>query len=152
MTATADSWKTRPLPEHYAALDVDGRYTADEFTAIQQGFIPQDMDDKWFLYFADGWLNFHRSWTGSCVFRLKIEPENDYFRATTALVNRDPEQYRFQSDKFDIETIAFLIDRLLLNRFAPLPTPGKMSPEDQQRLEQHLMGQPKGDSIRLRIL
>ncbi|MEI2609310.1 MAG: hypothetical protein V9G20_11840 [Candidatus Promineifilaceae bacterium] len=151
MPASADSWQIKPLPEQHAELEVDGTYTAEEFAAIQQGFIPRDMDDKWFLYFADGWLNFHRSWTGTCVFRLNIEPENDTFRATIALANRDPEQYRFQSDKFDVETMAFLIDRLLLNRFATLPTPGKMAPTEQQKLEQHVMGRPKG-SISLRVV
>ena len=149
--ASADSWKIKPLPDQHAELEVDGTYTAKEFVAIQQGFIPRDMDDKWFLYFADGWLNFHRSWTGTCVYRLNIEPENDTFRATIAQANRDPQQYRTQSDKFDVETMAFLIDRLLLNRFATLPTPGKMAPGEQQKLEQHLMGRPKG-TISLRIL
>ncbi|MBK9054822.1 MAG: hypothetical protein IPL78_29120 [Chloroflexi bacterium] len=47
--------------------------------------------------------------------------------------------------------MAFLIDRLLLNRFATLPTPGKMAPTEQQKLEQHLMGRPKG-TISLRVV
>jgi hypothetical protein len=151
MPASADSWKIKPLPDQHAELEVDGTYTADEFAAIQQGFIPRDMDDKWFLYFADGWLNFHRSWTGTCIYRLNLMPENDTFRATIAQANRDPEQYRFQSDQYDVETMAFLIDRLLLNRFATLPTPGKMSDPDRHKLEQHVMGRPKG-TISLRVV
>ncbi|MCZ7667163.1 MAG: hypothetical protein M5U34_08070 [Chloroflexi bacterium] len=39
-----------------------------------------------------------------------------------------------------MELIAFLIDNLLLNRFAVLPTPQNMSEEDKRKHQQHVMG------------
>jgi hypothetical protein len=51
--------------------------------------VPKDMEDKWFIYFErgpanrppeaqesaspQGWLLFHRSWTGACIYGLHLE-------------------------------------------------------------------------------
>ena len=135
------------MPAAQKELSLSGVYTDEEYEQISSGFLPQSQQDKWFIYFEDEWLYFHRSWTGTCVFQLQIVLGNCKYHATKAIVNRDPEQYRNTNDQQDVQMIAYLIDQLLLGRFATLPTPKNMSEEDKQRRQKHVMGTKGADGI-----
>ena len=75
------------------------------------------MDDKWFIFFEDDWLFFHRSWNGVCVYQLKIKPSLDTFQVTEALITRDDSQFNVGEDlSFNLDLISSLIDDRLLNR------------------------------------
>lgn len=153
--ATKALWKVREMPAHHKTLLLDGSFTPDEFAQLGQGFIPQEMEDKWFIYFDGEWLHFHRSWTGACIFQLQILADNNLYRANQALVNRHPDQYRATNDQHDVQLISFLIDTLLLKQFGNLPTPPGLSANDRERHQEHVMGKRQQDSsrfIRLRIL
>jgi hypothetical protein len=145
--ATASSWKTKPMPDAQKELRLSGVYSAEEYEKISYGYLPKSQEDKWFIYLEGDWLNFHRSWTGTCVFKLEIVLNNCKYHATKAIVNRDPEQYRNTNDQQDVALIAYLIDSLLLGRFATLPTPKHMSEEDKQKHQQHVMGKKGTDGI-----
>ncbi|MBE2224119.1 MAG: hypothetical protein IAF02_21445 [Anaerolineae bacterium] len=145
--ATASSWNIKPMPEAHKELPLSGVYTEEEFEKMSYGFLPQDQQDKWFIYLEDDWLFFHRSWTGTCVFKLEIVLNNCKYHAIKAIVNRDPEQYRNTDDRQDVELISYLIDTLLLGRFATLPSPQNMSEEDTQKHQQHVMGKKDTDGI-----
>lgn len=145
--ATASSWNIKPMPAAQKELPLSGVYTEEEFEKMSYGFLPKDQQDKWFIYLEGEWLYFHRSWTGTCVFKLEMVLNNCKYHATKAIVNRDPEQYRNTNDQQDVQLISFLIDKLLLGRFASLPTPKNMSEEDKQRHQQHVMGKKGLDGI-----
>jgi hypothetical protein len=149
--ATAESWAIKPMPAAHKELALDGTYTAVEYAQISLGYIPQEQQDKWFIYLADDWLHFHRSWTGSCIFQLYIEPDGDLYTATKALVNRDPTQYRNTDDEQDVRLISHLIDDLLLGRFSILPLPNHLSPENQQRYQKDMMGKTGLGGLRLNL-
>jgi hypothetical protein len=51
----------------YEALFTD--LNADK---LMEGLVPVEMEDKWFVYFEDGWLYFHRSWTGALIYWIKL--------------------------------------------------------------------------------
>ena len=143
--ATAQSWKTKPMPPQHKELLIEGAYADQEMAQIALGYIPQEQQDKWFIYFDGRILHFHRSWTGSCIFQLRLLREEDHYRADKLLVNSDPDQYKMDDDQYNLSMVAYLIDHLLLNRFAQLPYPGKMSEQDQQRHQGHVMGQKGGN-------
>jgi hypothetical protein len=145
--ATASSWKTKPMPDAQKELRLSGVYSAEEYEKISYGYLPKSQEDKWFIYLEGDWLNFHRSWTGTCVFQLQIIPEDDDYQAVKVIVNRDPAQYRNTNDRQDVQMIAYLIDHLLLDRFAAFPTPRNMSEADQQRHRRHVMGKQAADDI-----
>ena len=50
---------------------------------IRQGMIPEVMEDKWFIYWKDDALFFHRSWTGFCIYvvRFAADGENKVLKA-----------------------------------------------------------------------
>jgi hypothetical protein len=91
------------------------------------------MEDKWFLFFEDDTLFFHRSWTGFCVYEVHFEGST----ATHAVVNRDPEQYRATDDDRDQQLIHHLIQVLLLGQPANYPPRPDLDP---RRTDPRAMG------------
>ena len=53
--------------------------------------------------------------------------------------------------EYNVALVSFLIDHLLLHRFAQMPLPGKMSDKDRQRHRRHVMGEKRDGSIRLDV-
>ena len=119
-TATAKSWKTQPAPEEREAIHLEASFSESDFSKIARGFIPSAMEDKWFIYYADGWLNMHRSWTGAHIYGLQFVQTGDEFHVVDSWANRD--KYCRQKDiDFDRKTVLFIIDVLLLNKRCPAP-------------------------------
>ncbi len=151
--ATAVSWPNKPMPNTRKELLLDGRYTREEYVTISQGLVPQSPADKWFIYLEDEWLYCHRSTSGSCIFQLQITPDGDGYTANLLWVNQDPRQYRTLSDAYDVALVSYLIDAVLLGRFAPFPQPEQFSEEDHQRHQQHVMGKDSSDGgLSLRVV
>ena len=114
--ARRDGWKTKSLPRECVGLSIDRTYTKDEFENIRAGFIPECMEDKWFIFYEDGSLWFHRSWTGFCIYRVRFQEEDSGARTVFVQVNRNPTQYKAMDDEVDARQVLFIIDRLLLGR------------------------------------
>lgn len=125
MKATSKSWKTKRLPAERSRLKLDRSFDAVEWDALQLGSIPEEMEDKWFIYEEGGWLNFHRSWTGICIFRVRLRKTPAGMEVTEAWVNRDKEQYTCVDDDYDAGLVSWLIDVLLLKRPAAFPESGQ---------------------------
>lgn len=70
--AERGSWQVLPLPSLREELKFKAVFTDAEIEKISYGLIPEQMEDKWFIYLENGWLFFHRSWTGVCVYRLRF--------------------------------------------------------------------------------
>jgi hypothetical protein len=110
------SWKTHPAPARREDLGFSGTLTQTETEALKRGFIPREMEDKWFICFDGGWLLFYRSWTGYCIYGLRLDATPDGMMVTDSWVNRDPEQYRGTDIEDDRKLVRHLIDELLLDR------------------------------------
>lgn len=95
MSARRADWKAEPLPPAYGIVAIHRYYDTEEFARLRGGLIPQDMDDKWFLYYEEPVLYLHRSWTGHCIAEVQFAPEpGGGARVVEARVNQNPEQYR----------------------------------------------------------
>ena len=106
---------------------------------IRLGLIPEAMEDKWFVYWRDDTLFFHRSWTGICIYVARFVADGDGHRMIEAEVNRDPQQYKETRDQRDAEIISYLIDVLLLRRDAAFPS-DEPSPETRALMQWSLIG------------
>jgi 8-oxo-dGTP pyrophosphatase MutT (NUDIX family) len=91
--ATRFSWRISDMPAKNARLPFKMRFSPGEVARLRKGHIPQEMEDKWLIFFEKDWLSFHRSWTGYCVYRLRLEPDGECYRVAEACVNRDSKQY-----------------------------------------------------------
>jgi len=133
--ATRESWKTvKPLPEKRAKLAYSRTFDAAEHARIVRGLVPEQMEDKWFVFWEEPWLWFHRSWTGIAIYGVRLEGTT----VKEAWVNRAPEEYAATDDAHDAAILAFLVDRLLLGRDVPFPVRASF-PEAKRDLLVHVV-------------
>ena len=109
-----EDWQTKPFPRKRTELMLDLHFDADAMLRIRKGFLPTVMEEKWFAWFEEPVLHLHRSWTGTCIFQVHFRQEEDGWRATSAKMNRNPEQYAQTDDEADRRLIADLLDGLFV--------------------------------------
>ena len=121
-TAEPTDWKTEPLPAKRTTIRLNRTFSSQEMKIIRRGLVPEQMEDKWFIYWQDDTLFFHRSWTGYGIYVVHFAAAGNSHKMLGSEVNRDPEQYSETSDERDAEMISYLIDVLLLHQEAVFPT------------------------------
>lgn len=107
--AKRSDWKTEPLPARNKCLQLVETFTPEEFDKITDGLIPQEMEDRWFIFYEAPFLYLHRSWTGHCIFIVRFESVSEGFRIAEIRVNRDPEQYSQTDDIRDFDLLRNLL-------------------------------------------
>ena len=148
-TAKPTDWKALPMPEMQTRIDLGFLCDKNQVILIKRGVIPREMEDKWFIYWKDDELHFHRSWTGFCVYKVRFDCEDMGAAAVSATINRDPDQYTNTDDEYDAKMIAYLIDVVLLRR--PSRFPSRSQSNTKRALEQFSqvgragLGQHPGD-------
>ena len=144
-TAKASDWKTKPLPSIHTTVNLGRTFSIEEMDCIRRGFIPEEMEDKWFIYWQDDTLFFHRSWTGFCIYVAHFQCTNGEWRVIGAEVNADPEQHHLSSDRLEPKLIDYLIDLLLLRRDASFPSdsrsPGESAIQAWSLVGRAMLGQ-----------
>jgi hypothetical protein len=126
-SATRQSWPNiEPLPAQRAQLSIQRAFTEQEYERVLLGFVPEHMEDKWFMFVEEGTLYVHRSWTGHCIYQAKLSKQGSGYVVTEAFANRDESQYSGSNDSYDEKMLVFLIDHLLLNKKYPMPMPGNV--------------------------
>jgi hypothetical protein len=113
--ASRSSWKTLSVPAKRKPLELSLLFSVDEGERIRRGHIPEDMDDKWFIFFEAGWLYFHRSWTGHCIYGVRLDSAPNGVRLVNAWVNDDNEQYKSPGLETDLQMVQQLISTRLLS-------------------------------------
>lgn len=109
------------MPARHEAVALDRVFSAAEMVRIRQGVIPSQMEDKWFVYWHDNALSFHRSWTGICIYVVHFVPEGESCRMVRATRNRDPDEVNEGESQHDA-MVSYLIDVLLLHEDAEFPS------------------------------
>ena len=84
---------------------LERRFDAAELRAIRRGFIPDAMEDKWFVFEERGRLYFHRSRTGLCVYEVVLKKTPSGADVVEAWVNRDGDQYSCVDDAYDAKIL-----------------------------------------------
>lgn len=113
------------MPAMSGVIPVAKTFSSAEMKRVKRGVIPEQMEDKWFVYWFNGVLHFHRSWTGFCVYQVQFRRTPAGWEMFEALVNRDPTEYTETDDRRDSLLISYLIHVLLLD--APHPFPASHS-------------------------
>ena len=140
MAATSSSWKRLEAPAEREDLKLQALFTDADAEQMMQGFIPREMEDKWFIYFEDGWLWFHRSWTGAVVYAVRLDGSSAGVRVVESWVNRNPGQYKLKDTEFDRKLVTYLIDSILLKKSVPFPTPPGAEKAPQGLARHHYVG------------
>lgn len=115
--ATRESWKTLPLPSQRETFELAAVFSEAEGERMRMGHIPEEMEDKWFVFFEQDWLYFLRSWTGICIYALRLEATPDGARVTEGWANREDGQTLSNSIVADKRMVQELIESRLLSDY-----------------------------------
>jgi hypothetical protein len=122
VAATRQSWTNlQPMPPKRASLELARSFTAQEYERIRLGFVPESMEDKWFMFTEADTLYIYRSWTGHCIYELHFTRQGERYTANEIFANRDQSQYTSLGVAYDERLLTFLIESLLLGERSPLP-------------------------------
>ncbi|MBN8854538.1 MAG: ADP-ribosylglycohydrolase family protein [Sphingobacteriales bacterium] len=139
--AKATNWKIRKMPDEIETFTLERVFSSEEFERIRMGLVPRQMEDKWFIYYDDDVLNFHRSWSGVHVYKVALRNTgNNNYETTEVVVNRNRKQYNQGNPEYDVLLVNYLIDRLLLGKNIPFPTPHKLEGEERQIYKHAIVG------------
>lgn len=108
--------KTKPMPAARVQISYNRTFSPDEYRQLRRGFASRDMDDRWFIFLEDDWLYFHRSWTGYCIYQVRLEASDECYAGVEAWVNRNPEQFNRADVTTDGIAIDHFIDMFLLTQ------------------------------------
>lgn len=112
--AKRSSWKVLPEPEARVWFDLPMALSKDQASVLRRGLIPEVMEDKWFVFFEEGWLTFCRSWTGACIFGLELTAAAyESKQPLRCWASREGDFYRATSIEDDKSIIRELVDMLL---------------------------------------
>jgi hypothetical protein len=115
--ATRDSWQTEPMGERRARLSLAFALDKTEMDIVSMGNIPQAMEDKWFIYYEDGRLHLHRSWTGYEIFEIRFEYDGRRHVARDVWVSRNPAQYLVPDNSETLESETHFLIEMFKWRF-----------------------------------
>ncbi|MBI5593112.1 MAG: hypothetical protein HY881_21815 [Deltaproteobacteria bacterium] len=135
--ATRESWQILPPPDIRVDLGFAESYTLEEFDRIKRGLIPREMEDKWFVFFEEPWLYFHRSWTGVCIYGARFESSANGVSVVESWVSRDTKYFKGTCTDYDRLILSFLIDAFLLGKPATFPVPRDIPSDLPKGLYQH---------------
>jgi hypothetical protein len=113
-----------PPPARSVNLPFERTYRGLDACLIRRGYIPQEMEEKWFIHREGDRLIFRRSWTGMIIYAVTFTDADGLFSTGDVSINRDLEQYSETDDAYDLRFLDWLIDRLLLGKSVAFPTKG----------------------------
>lgn len=116
IAAQKTDWQTQSFSQMTKELPYQRDFSSREFAKIKMGFIPKVMEDKWFIYFENDTLNFHRSWTGYQIYQLSLLLSDSRTVVTKTIVNADSSEYNRDDNAYDIKLLNYLIDSFLLGK------------------------------------
>jgi len=148
MAASATSWTRKPFNEG-VPLSYQATYDSEQFARLKMGLIPREMEDKWFVYYDEPHLFFHRSWTGQPVYRLSMKSGPNGAKVTEALWAKDlavrPSNWNLaespMSDPdYQVRLLDFLVSNLLLGQAKPFPMPPGETEPMHGLIQAHVSG------------
>lgn len=114
--------RVREMPRKKVRVPFEKTFSEQEYGCLARGFTPENQDDKWFIFSKEDWVYFHRSWTGICIYQLRLESSGQGYRVAEAWVNNARKQYKKSKDnEFEASFLCWLIDYILLGKDLPAP-------------------------------
>lgn len=99
-----------PRPDRVTTIAIERTFKPFDSWLIARGFVPREMEDKWFIYMEQGRLIFRRSWTRYLIYDVEVEWIEDRIRLGSAKVNRDKRQYEETRNKNDYNNLLSVVD------------------------------------------
>lgn len=114
--ATRSSWEIFPM-DAVKQIDISLNFNQEQFEKIKRGFIPHQMEEKWFIFYENEWLYFHRSWTGIGMYKAQIKKLNSEYLINEFFVQSSSDKYVAGTDEHERQQVTELIDIYLLDAY-----------------------------------
>ncbi len=101
--------KQKDFSGPFMKLKLDKKLLENEMNIVRKGKIPVDMDDRWLICYKESVLYFYRSWTGNCIYKVKI----DEGRLVEVQINADKEIYNITDEKTELNFFYELLELFL---------------------------------------
>jgi hypothetical protein len=70
-------------------------YDAQQYQRLAEGRLPQDQDDRWFVWVDDDHVvHVHRSWTGFEIYEVHLAASAGGYEIQGVSVNAEPDQHQ----------------------------------------------------------
>lgn len=130
------SWKDRRFkegkPVPYKAV-----WNDEQFARVSMGLRALVMEDKWFIFYEEPHVFFHRSWTGQPVYRLTVIQAPNGYEVTQALSCINFTAEPGEDSIYQAKLIDFLVSNLLLGESKPFPLPPGVAEQPHSGVLQH---------------
>lgn len=138
-----EDWQCEPFRSG-VVLPFSDTYSHAQFEYIRRGLIPDEMEDKWFMFLEGLVLYLHRSWTGQPVYKVEFEPADDGLRVKEAmLADGAPELGGLD---YQAELLGFLIGAFLLGEHRNFPRPEEVEKNDGQ-FQHNIVGRAFSEKV-----
>ena len=91
--AVKADWRTIPLPEERMSYKMDRAFTHTEMSYITMGEEVNSQSDRWFIYWEENSLYFHRSQSGYCIFVVHFKKDDSLYRIDKIDMNNKKKQF-----------------------------------------------------------
>jgi hypothetical protein len=102
------SWREFPMDKPNR-IEIDFRFTAEQYEKLKQGLEPEQMEDKWLIHYEDGWLHFCRSWTRFEIYKAALEKNKDEYVIREFWAERNQEKWANNDDDHDRNIFYLLV-------------------------------------------
>ena len=137
MKAVASDWKREPfLDGEKIPLDLDVK--EEEFASVENGVVPKEMEDKWFIYYEEPFLFLHRSWTGQPVYKVEFEKTGETYQVKEALLSS--ELLEGADFNYQGKLLRFILGNIVLNRNYDFPMPKGLKEKMPGVYQHHMSG------------
>lgn len=137
--ANSSSWKNTPFIEGIS-LDYHPAFSTDQFNKLILGLVPQQMEDKWFIFYEEPFLYFHRSWTGDPVYKVCLKNKQNSVQVTEALWEKKYSEQKDADPLYQAALLDFIVSNLLLGMNKPFPMPNKVQQSQAGVYQHHVAG------------
>ena len=108
--ALKSSWERSDMPHDLnETIELNLPITEEELKCLAMGHIPEVMEDHWFMYFDGECINYHRSWTGYCLYKATVQRTFEGLFISHVVVNRNPDVYTCTDAEKDKNIFLMLI-------------------------------------------
>ena len=128
MTARRGDWEAHPLTHPESIPPPTRIWTPEELDRIREGYVPEIMEEKWFILMEGNRLFAHRSWTGLGVHEATFTPVDGGYVIESAVVTGDRSEYERRSDQDESLILEMLITGHLLGESPSASPPADLDP------------------------
>ena len=103
--------KLKEFPREFIKINIDIHLLKEQILKASNYNKPSGMDDRWYVTCESDIINFYRTWTGSCIYRVKMNNEKN--RLIQLDINNNLEQYKFSNIEEEIVLFDSIFNLLL---------------------------------------